>query len=206
MDFAIYYKKIFLFTTKEEVVSLQWLFGVKLSFILSAPVHHCLKKKKKKKVLPFSKAQGPCKLVLSISTFYSWPSGNLHGFLDRVCEQPALNLSPPKKISSCLEELSWPSLHRPHAQTPGAAVLWDSWLMLMLGKVQVSFFCSRAPALLPACRNVPRALLAYPWPRRSFILFWPISFLFALPTTQLLYLQTKANSHFRGGPWFLPWV
>lgn len=47
MDFAIYYKKILLFTTKEEVVSLQWLFGVKLSFIFSAPVHHCLKKKKK---------------------------------------------------------------------------------------------------------------------------------------------------------------
>lgn len=81
------------------------LVGVKLSFIFSAPVHHSLKKK----AFPFSKAQGLWKLMLSISTFYSWPSGNLHGFwIDRSeCVNSQHWISLPKKISAH----AWESCH-----------------------------------------------------------------------------------------------
>lgn len=63
--------------------------------------------------------------------------------------------------------------------------------------------CSGATRVL-----LSHPLLTHPQLGRSFFLFSfffsLISFLFVLQTTQLSFFQIKADSHFRGGPRFLP--
>lgn len=82
---------------------------------------------------------------------------NLHGFWTNrpECRNSQHWISPPKKalLMSGRAAMAIPP------QAPCPAMLRDSWLRLMLGEVQVSFLCSRAPVPVPASRKAPRALL-----------------------------------------------